>query len=52
MKTHAMIGAHKRIVPGGFLIRRKRKIPSPKEVAAAATRFLASRIARGKEVHP
>lgn len=52
MKTVTMIGAHRRIVPGGFCIQRKRKIPSPREIRDAAVKALASRLARGKEVHP
>lgn len=52
MKNVTMIGAHKRIVPGGFLVRRKRRVPSPRAVAEAAKQFLAGRIARNTDVHP
>lgn len=36
-----MIGAHKRIIPGGFLIRRKRRHPTMVQIKEAAKRAIA-----------
>lgn len=52
MKTVTMIGAQKRIVPGGFTKRVKRRSATYARIKEAAIQCLNRRIVRGTDVHP